>query len=299
MVNGRMADLRAWVDYDKGSDRQSLACGRCLGCLIDYSKDYGARAQHEHQTHGYVSCFMTLTYSPERIGSPSLEPEDLTKFLRKLRKAIGPFRFMACGEYGGKTGRKHFHVVVFGHDFAAERTLHSVSLKGHKQYISPTVLSAWSQKRPGDPVAIPNGHATVAAFHQKGAEYVARYVTKKSKMPFSLVKPGEWVHHHTGEVVSDPVRPFFRVSKHPGLGHDWFMQYYREVFPHDYFVIDGRRFKPPRYYDRLLERVDPEMYAKVKERRIEGVSEADKSERRNKARLAFLENATSARSRGL
>lgn len=41
----------------------------------------------------------------------------------------------------------------------------------------------------------------------------------------------------------------------PGIGYEWFQKYYSDVYPHDYVVFNGRKYRPPRYYDKLYERL--------------------------------------------
>jgi hypothetical protein len=61
--------------------------------------------------------FITLTYSDEYLPDDlSVHKEHLQKFFKRLRKAIYPskIRYFACGEYGTKTQRPHYHAIVFG-----------------------------------------------------------------------------------------------------------------------------------------------------------------------------------------
>lgn len=61
--------------------------------------------------------FVTLTYGPEFVPADgSVVPDHLQLFLKRLRRAVEPlrFRFFGVGEYGDRTFRPHYHVVVFG-----------------------------------------------------------------------------------------------------------------------------------------------------------------------------------------
>jgi hypothetical protein len=63
--------------------------------------------------------FITLTYSDEHLPEDgSLNPEHLTRFWKRLRKNESAdkkdwIRYFACGEYGEKRGRPHYHAMVF------------------------------------------------------------------------------------------------------------------------------------------------------------------------------------------
>ena len=60
------------------------------------------------------------------------------------------------------------------------------------------------------------------------------------------------------------------MSLHPGIGASWYEKYKSDVFPDDFVVTpDGRKMPAPKYYRKLLERQDPELYAKLKCVRVE------------------------------
>lgn len=66
------------------------------------------------------SAFITLTYEDEFVpvtdeGLLTLKKDDLTRFFKRLRMVLDyPIKYYACGEYGDKFGRPHFHAIVFG-----------------------------------------------------------------------------------------------------------------------------------------------------------------------------------------
>lgn len=60
-----------------------------------------------------VATFATLTFDQDHVPD-SLDRADFSAFAKRLRKALGPFRFFGSGEYGEQTGRPHFHALLFG-----------------------------------------------------------------------------------------------------------------------------------------------------------------------------------------
>ncbi len=78
------------------------------------------------QSQHSESAFVTLTYEDEPLAYheetdtwiPTLEKLHLQKWLRSVRKKAMqygvPLRYFACGEYGEKLGRPHYHVITFG-----------------------------------------------------------------------------------------------------------------------------------------------------------------------------------------
>jgi len=53
----------------------------------------------------------------------------------------------------------------------------------------------------------------------------------------------------------------------PGIAKAWIDKYYSDVFPHDYFMVNGKKMRPPKFYDGHFELVDPAAYKKLKSRR--------------------------------
>ena len=95
-----------------------IPCGKCVGCVLDRSRDWALRCVHEASLHER-NCLVTLTYDSEFLPPfGSLVPSDLQKFLKRLRKSLGAdIKFFACGEYGETGGRPHYHLCLFNCDF--------------------------------------------------------------------------------------------------------------------------------------------------------------------------------------
>lgn len=80
--------------------------------------------------HSYNAKFITFTYSDDFLPqSGTLVKSDLQKFFKRYRKAIStqpdplPIKYFACGEYGGKTRRPHYHAIMYNCDVeTVERT---------------------------------------------------------------------------------------------------------------------------------------------------------------------------------
>ena len=68
---------------------------------------------------------------------------------------------------------------------------------------------------------------------------------------------------------------FALMSKRPGIGKPWLDKFLSDIYPKDYFTINGKKYKPPRYYDTILEKQKPEMYKEIKKRRKEAIKEED------------------------
>lgn len=95
-----------------------VRCGKCEGCLKSKINDWAFRLEQQGKVSLYVN-FVTLTYSPKYVPLsnnmlPTLDKTDVQKFIKRLRKKYGKeLKYFACGEYGSRTYRPHYHLIVF------------------------------------------------------------------------------------------------------------------------------------------------------------------------------------------
>ena len=185
------------------------------------------------------NCFITLTYDQVNVPEDgSLNVRDWQLFAKRARKRGFGFRYYMCGEYGDKTLRPHFHACVFGRDFRAGGSVIR-SRNGQQLFESPLLSELWGL-----------GFASVGALEYQSAQYVTRYVMKKRR---GKDTDGRYdrVNLETGELYT--VRPeFSTMSRRPGIGSEFFNQYKGDIYPHDEVVADGKKFRPPRFYDEKL-----------------------------------------------
>lgn len=221
-----------------------LPCGQCISCRLNHSRQWATRMVHEAHMHER-SCFITLTYNDQNLPvGGTLVRKHLTDFFKRLRKALGAtkIRYFACGEYGSKLSRPHYHAIIFGYDFP-EKSLHQSGK--FPLYTSSLLQALW-----------PFGFSTVAAFSFESAAYVARYCVKKIT--------GKLAEEHYGQKIPE----YCVMSRNPGLGYDFFMKYYEDIVNYDRVVSrGGNQTMPPRYYDKLLSGCDLELLQRNKEKR--------------------------------
>lgn len=211
--------------------------------------------------------FLTLTYDDEHLpANGSLDKRAFPEFVAKLRRWLRrnapsrKVRYYHVGEYGGETRRPHYHAVLFGEDFRESRV--EVESKGdYPLWISSTLAELW-----------PVGFSLIGALTPESAAYVARYVLKRlkdlpeSSTPDAIQKHDRGLYERvdpaTGEVFS-VVAEFATMSRRPGIGASWLDRFRADVYPRDEVVRAGVRSKPPRFYDKRLERMDPGLAAQV------------------------------------
>jgi hypothetical protein len=60
--------------------------------------------------------FVTLTYDDDHLpNDEELKKNDLQRYFKRLRKRInGQMKYYACGEYGERMNRPHYHAIIFG-----------------------------------------------------------------------------------------------------------------------------------------------------------------------------------------
>lgn len=223
--------------------RGTLRCGQCMECRLAYSREWAIRISHEARMHER-SAFLTLTYSPDTLPAyGQLLKRDLQLFFKRLRKRCGRFRYVACGEYGERFRRPHFHVALFGIDFAGDRVVYSNGVDGDQLYVSRVLSDVWGKSE------FPFGH-TIGSLTFESAAYIARYITKRITgvgcSPLPLYSDPE-----TGEIVL-PNSEFLVMSK--GIGKAWFREYFmKDVYPHARVITEqGSPAPVPRYYKELL-----------------------------------------------
>lgn len=254
----------------KGWDEPPIevACTLCIGCQLDKQFEWGVRVTHELQFHEQ-SWFVTLTYDNENLPADmSLQKRDHQLFLKKLRRRVDkPIRFLLCGEYGGKTGRPHYHAILFGLtlDDLEPRTRNK---RGELLYDSQFLEKVWGK-----------GFVTVGEANINTGMYVAGYTLKDTTIKRRRDEKGQLVPFYvidkeTGE-VKERTRPYLVTSNRGGgIGAEWFKKY-GNTDVRDNLVIRSHKepdkmikVPVPRYYRKLQEREDPIKYEQEKQQRI-------------------------------
>ncbi|WNK13732.1 MAG: replication initiator protein [Microvirus sp.] len=222
-----------------------VPCGNCIGCRLEYSRQWAVRATHEAQLHECNS-FITLTYDEVHLPEDgSLSKEHLALFLKRLRKSISPERisYLGCGEYGDELARPHYHLILFGYDFSSDRRRQAASSDDVPTFTSAHLERLW-----------PFGLHQIGTYSPAAARYIANYVVKKKKGPAALAYYG----------TKQP--EFISVSRNPALGLNFVRGLGRETYKKDNVCIDGVLQKPPRYYDKYFKK--QEAMTLVKRNRI-------------------------------
>lgn len=252
-----------------------LPCGKCIGCRMDYARQWAIRCMHEAELHDY-NCMVTLTYDNDHLpDDSSLRPVDVQLWLKRLRRQFPDYKikYFLCGEYGDQFSRPHYHVLLFGIDFSHDYEYNNKDSRPKVVELQDT----WTL-----------GHVHVAPLNYEIACYVARYCTKKQE------KEIDYCDKKTGVVLQ---KEFTRMSRRPGIAHDWIKKNSFDTYKTDTVVVNGDNVsRPPRYYDKVFKKINGDLSLdKIKSKRIEetfarGIMSSDKlaiKEKIAKARLAL------------
>lgn len=207
---------------------------------MDKVRDWGTRISHEASLHDENS-FLTLTYGDEFLPDDfSISVRELQLFFKRLRKSISPqkVRYYACGEYGDRNGRPHYHAILFGYQFP-DLEVWRRSESGFYTYRSKSLDAIWGL-----------GHAEIGTVTKSSGAYVARYALKKQTGDFD---PAFYQRlHPVHGTIHQVEREFALMSSRPGIGGHWFDVFESDAFPSDFVVIDGQKLPIPQYYKNRL-----------------------------------------------
>ena len=169
--------------YDKYKNKSNfiyIPCGKCLACRINKANDWATRCYIEAK-QWKNNCFVTLSYNDKHLPYfKSLNRRDLQLFFKKLRKHHKgieprmyqgkieyPIRYFACGEYGDKTLRPHYHIGIFNW-IPDDLKLFKFNKIKQPLYRSNTVEKLWGK-----------GFIIIGALTLESSAYIARYTQKK------------------------------------------------------------------------------------------------------------------------
>lgn len=256
-------EMKKYVSYH---DVIRVPCGKCLGCRLDFSRQWADRMMLELESNFGKGLFLTLTYNNENVpfgyvcddngelqvdangdvipGSFSLRKRDLQLFMKSLRKAFSDrtVRFYACGEYGGRTRRPHYHLIIFnlGLDDFKDLKMVGYNELGQQYFTSEKIERIWKK-----------GFVCLSDVSFKTCAYVSRYCMKKV---FDLDAP-------------DGCEPeFTQMSRRPGIG-----RFYLEDHPDclnlsKIYLSDSNgsvEVTIPKYFLNQLKLTDPEAFDKL------------------------------------
>ena len=266
---------------------QAIPCGHCTACQLKYSAEWATRVMCECQQHEN-NYFITLTYDEINLPIPeganyggneyqndgtwtgTLYPKDVDTFLNSLRKKFERInhkglKYLYCGEYGERTRRPHYHMILMNcpldlkqfYDFYTDKTTKKIHWK------SKELDELWKK-----------GMIDIGEVEWNSAAYVARYCMKKISY-----EKDKTIYYSQGKLPE-----FVRMSRRPGIGAEYFNKNAKELIKTDKLIMKNfhgqtATYKPPKAWDRKMEKLYPEEWEKIKLSRQEAAIRAAKIEK--------------------
>lgn len=200
-----------------------VPCGKCADCIRKSARDWKIRLYHESLSSP-STVFITLTYNDVHLPKDGcLNYRDFQLFIKRVRRHLPNVKltYFVAGEYGTRTFRPHFHVILYGlPDFLIDDFKFfcvSRSDKRIKIFRSAFLEKYWQF-----------GFVSVSVVQRRDVRafgYVAGYlISKKNK-------------RHFNQVSSLGLSPeIHRMSLKPCIGRRYFDEYYKDF----YYKCDGR-----------------------------------------------------------
>lgn len=202
------------------------------------------------------SLFITLTYDDQHLPqNGSLNKKDIQDFIKRVKKRLGsskenPIRQIYCGEYGSRTSRPHYHVILFNAFFDDLKGWRK-SDQGHQIFTSKLLDSLWGL-----------GHAEFGIAQPGSIAYLFKYVLKKKsrkekEQPLYIERDG---------VTFEVAHEFIEASRNPGIG-----AHIRgsDSLKKGYLTLDGVKKKLPKYYKEHMKKHDPFLHEEISDRNFE------------------------------
>ena len=267
------------------NEMREVPCGKCYHCRITtvnqwvtrmvletmYNKycyfvtlTYGVRAEHTKVFAETYPRWTTINQNGVYQNTPLvLRKDHLQKFFKRLRKNTGiKFKYFACGEYGHKYGRPHYHVIFWSDEPITQMDIYrawsTTDDYGRRRVIGKIDYNDLMQ----------NG--TIKTRHS--FKYVCKYLQKRD---FSFDKlPTKDLHNHlktllydyksyveqtafqAEESVSAKYRksfaPFMLCSKSPSIGSGYLYDNIERFSTKDFrlFGVSDKSLIFPSYYVR-------------------------------------------------
>ncbi|AXL15371.1 replication initiator protein [Microviridae sp.] len=207
----------------------TVPCGKCPPCKLRRVQEWVFRLQQQEKISTNAH-FVTLTYNTYHVpisdnGFMTLKKSDFQTFIKRLRKTQKtPIKYYACGEYGTKRKRPHYHAIIFNVE-DSEHIVNSWTIPIRKNHPERTSI----------------GTVHVGTVSGNSIAYTAKYIDKDKTIPL-----------HKND---DRIPEFSLMSKGLGLNYltDAMKQYYKnDPSRLHVYQLNGHTSPLPRYFKKKL-----------------------------------------------
>lgn len=162
-----------------------VPCGKCPLCRAKKAKEWSFRAVAENTSSTSEPLFLTLTYNNDNLPSCGIFKEEIQLFMKRLRRNLDRrsiphnLRYVAVGEYGSKSQRPHYHMILWNFPDLFD-TLHAKLKFIEDSWRVPT----GQYESTGKPITQSIGFAYCVPCSYGGINYVMKYLKKDAIIPF-------------------------------------------------------------------------------------------------------------------
>lgn len=275
---------------------QDIPCGECDLCLLENRYSRALRIMLEADFWPERTYFITLTYDNAHLTSEELDHDDWAQFMKDFRakfcqakycnirdrgtlrhgqeysKTFKKIKQVMSGEYGDEFGRKHFHGIIFNHNFSDIEVVlcddgsPAVSKKGNIIRTSKSLRDVWKK-----------GNVQVEEITFDLALYVGAYITDRGE--------------EDAPDSSYDKKQYGRLGN--GIGFSWIEKWWKDVLRAGKVMLRDRDYPIPRMFHRwMAEVICPKEYAAYKQKkvlkllndRVQSIKKGDGPLRRSRAK---------------
>lgn len=199
------------------NERVFVPCGKCLACLTTKRNDWSFRLLQEWRA-SQGALFITLTYHPRFVPENGVSKRHIQLFMKKLRKRLSQkVRYYVVAEYGSKTARPHYHLLLFN----------------VLRYDEEFIRASWSLRDRKTKTNYEIGLVHIGQVTEASIRYCTKYVIQRHSFPSGMA------------------RPFALMSRAYGLGGayltDEMVKWHRENM-NNFSYLYNQKVRLPRYY---------------------------------------------------
>ena len=208
----------------------SVPCGKCILCTEKKANEWVTRAMCESQTSSSIPLFVTLTYNDFCLPWNGVRKGAAQRFIKRLRTNLKRYlgydsklRYFLCSEYGTKTGRPHYHVLLWNMPVLEAKHIEELIQKSWSFQVSKDLYDRVPSENDkyGNPIykyydkqadvyRVLFGYTKVYTITEGGIQYCMKYMRKEATIP------------------DGKNNIFFLSSRRGGIGAQWIEQHLRE-----------------------------------------------------------------------
>lgn len=162
-----------------------VPCGHCLMCRDKKKREWSFRALCENVYSTSQPLFITMTYNNAHLPKGGVFKEEVQLFMKRMRIKLDRLniehniRYFAVGEYGSKSGRPHYHMILWNFPM---NNFYGIS------HVLKFVENCWSvptgeYKKDGSPVTESLGFCLCKPCEHGAISYVMKYMRKEAVLP--------------------------------------------------------------------------------------------------------------------